>query len=176
MKKIILLTMSLFVGNCISAQFSVTPDGLMNADDITADAVTIEYPGVSKEKLYGAYKDYAEEYSEKRRGLSFFDNESSGFMIKFVNVGRFGTTAIKTGSASFVLLFIFKDGAAVIQARDFKLNRISLFEGEAKQYIYTEKGKLSRDGKILKPMVEKEINTHFSDIVDTVSSLIAIQN
>jgi hypothetical protein len=175
MKKIVLLlTMVLIVHN-ISAQFVVTPNGLMTENNETANVITIEYAGVLKEKLYKTYKEYAKTYSEKRRELSFFDNESNGFMIKFINVGRFGTTAVKTGSTSFVLLFMFKDELVEIQARDFSLRRISLFQGEAKQYVYTKKGKLSRSGKILKPMIEREVNIHFNDIVNTVSSLIAIK-
>ncbi|MDR1407855.1 MAG: hypothetical protein LBJ23_07405 [Tannerella sp.] len=175
MKKIVLISiLSLLVGHCIKAQIAVTPDGLMNADDITTREVIIKYPGVQKEKLIDVYRGCVKTYSERGRNLSFFDGED-GLMIKFAGVGRFGTGAVKTGSASFTLLFMFKDESVMIQARDLKLRRIGLFKGEARQYIYTEKGKVSRQGEILKPMVEREINAHFREIVDTAGSLIAIQ-
>jgi hypothetical protein len=146
----------------------------MNRDDITTNAVIIKYQGTAREDLLETYRDYAETYSKKRRGLSFFDNGQDGFMIKFVNVGRFGTHMVKTGSASFVLLFSFEDETVIIRAQNLKLSRISLYQGGAKQYIYTKRGRLSRHGKFLKPMVEREVNLHFDDIVETVSSLIAI--
>jgi hypothetical protein len=175
MKKLILLALSLLAGNFANAQLALTPEGLMNAKDMSTITITIEDSGVSKEKLFEAYKNYAEEYSATKRGLTVFDNESDGFMIKFVHVGHFGTTAVKTGSASFVLLFKFEDGAAEIQVRNFKLSRIGLFKSESRQYIYSDKGKLTREGKILKPMVEREVNLHYNDIVGTVSSLIELQ-
>jgi hypothetical protein len=174
MKKIILFIFFLLVGHCLKAQFALTPDGLKNVNDITSNTIVIKHSGISKEKLSDGYRNYAKVYSENKRGLSFFDNESGHFMIKFDRVGRFGTTAVKTGSTSFTLLFVFKDGLTEIQVRDFKLHRIGLFKGDAKQTIFSKKGKLSREGKILKPMVEREVNSHFNEIVNTVSSLISL--
>jgi hypothetical protein len=172
--RFILLILMLLGANCVSAQFVVTPNGLRSAVDTATNAVVIRYPKVAKKDLYKTFREYAESYSEKRQGLSFFDNEQNGFMIKFVGVGRFGTGTVKTGHASFSLLFIFEDEAVTIQAQSLKLSRIALFQGGAKQYIYTKKGKLSRQGKILKPMVEREVNTHVYDIADTASTLLAI--
>ncbi|MDR2120111.1 MAG: hypothetical protein LBP64_04460 [Tannerella sp.] len=169
---VILILSLLLAGHCVKAQFAVTPDGLMNANDLTADIVTVKYPGVPKEKLLEVYKNYARTYSAKKRGLSCFDNQSDGFMIKFTRVGRFGIHAVKAGSASYVLLFIIKDGSVEIRARDFKLHRISLFEGESRQYVYTKEGKLSSHGKILKPVIEREVNAHFNEIVDMAGSFI----
>jgi hypothetical protein len=60
-------------------------------------------------------------------------------MLRFERVGRFGTTTVKTGSVSFSLLFVIQDESVTVMARDFRLYRIGLFKGDAKQYIYTKK-------------------------------------
>ena len=174
MKKMIFVSMILLVSHCTKAQLVITPEGLMNANNPESSTITLRYPGVSKEKIRSSYLEYAKLYTEGKRPVSFFENENQGFMIRLSRVGRFGTTNIKTGSVSFSLLFIFDEETATIMIRDFALSRIGLHQGDAHQHIYNSKGQITRAGKILKPMVEREVNHHYNEIVSTASSILAL--
>jgi hypothetical protein len=176
MKKMIFVSLILFVAHCANAQLAITPEGLMNAQEPESSTITFEYPGVSEEKIRSTYLKYAKQYAEGRRSVSLFENDSHDFMVRFSRVGRFGTSGIKTGSASFSLLFIFEEETVTIIIRDFVLSRIGLHEGDARQYIYTSKGRISRAGKILKPMVEREVNHHYAAIVGTASSMLELSS
>ncbi|MDR1274234.1 MAG: hypothetical protein LBK12_06750 [Odoribacteraceae bacterium] len=173
MKKTVLLIILLLAAYWIQAQIAVTFNGLRNANDITSSEIIIKCPGITKEKLLDAYKESAKAYAERSRNMSFLDGEN-GIVIRFSGVGRFGTGMVKTGNATFSLLFTFEDEVVVVEGRDLKLRRIGLVKGEgSRQYIYTRKGRLG--SKTLKRMVEREVNTHLNQITETANLLIAVQ-
>ncbi|MDR2920529.1 MAG: hypothetical protein LBV72_14345 [Tannerella sp.] len=165
--KILALSISLlFCTFVCNAQFVLTPDGLVSANDASKYYVVYEFKGLMQNYLYSRILPFAKEHFIHPEDY-ITEREPEQVIVGGIGINKIGTGAIK-GDIVFTLSIRMEDGKLGYEVEELSFSNAVLVESEdsRKDYIFDKEGRVHN--KDLKDQVEG----YFNFIVNETNSYI----
>lgn len=173
MKKIVLLMLVMMLSVSAMAQFTLTPAGLVNTDNVEQNFITMDFPGKTQAQLYSSALMYLNSiYVSPKEVLSVVDNNSitvNGVSESAIYRKKSMTSTVSSFDINYTITILFKDGK--IRINNPSINRMNIAGNYDSQFFvvgFSGIGVFNQKDKLLaeetKTSIEKFFNTYVNDL------------